>query len=106
MRCFVDTSGFRRIEVAPLPDTVASYLELDVQDGVEAAAKLLAQVDAIANGKLPSWEAAGETFAITLSRDGVSIDCVWGDDNCIVSLADFRECLLAWRVFLGEAIAR
>lgn len=106
MRCYVDESGFRRIDVAPLPDTVASFLELDMQGGVQAADELLAQVDGIASGRLPSWETTGETFAITFSRDGVSIDCVWGDDDCKVSLAEFRECLLAWRVFLGEPVAR
>lgn len=101
MRCFTDAHGFRRINVAPLPDTVASFLESDIQGSLETADEFLAQVDRIVSGKPQSWEATGNAFAITLTRDGVSIDCVWGDDNCKLSLADFRECLLAWRAFVS-----
>jgi hypothetical protein len=102
MRCFTDDSGLSRIDVAPLPDTVASFLELDIRGSVQSTDELLAQVDRILNGEVHRWEAAGETFAITLGRDGASINCVWGDDNCKLSLADFRQCLVAWRVFIRE----
>lgn len=106
MRCYTDPSGFPRIDVAPLPNTVSSFLELDIGGNVQSVDEVIAQVDRILNGGLEGWETVGETFAITLHRDGASIDCVWGDDSCKVSLADLRQCLVAWRVFIGEPAAR
>ena len=63
-------------------------------------------VDRIATGIVQNWEVTGNYFAVTLSCAGVSIDCVWGDDNCTVSLADFRESLVVWRNFISGPIAR
>jgi hypothetical protein len=106
VRCFTDHLGFRRIRVAPLPETVGSFLELDVQGSAESADELIAVIDRIAAGRLQKWEATANTFAVVLSRDRVSIDCVWGDDSCTVSLADFRESLMVWRTFISGPIAR
>ena len=106
MRCFTDHHGFRRIDVAPLPETVGSFLELDIQGSAESTDELIAVLDRIAAGSLQNWEATGNTFAVVLSRDGASINCVWGDDNCTVSLADFRESLVAWRNFISSPDAR
>jgi hypothetical protein len=106
VHCFTDHHGFPRIEVAPLPATVESFLEQDIQGSTEYADELIAVVDRIAAGSLQNWEATGNAFAIVLSRDGVSIDCVWGEDNCTLSLADFRESLVAWRNFISSPAAR
>ena len=106
MRCFTDQYGFPRIDVALLPATVESFLELDIQASTESADDLIAVVDRIASGSLQNWEATGNAFAVVLSRDGVSIDCIWGDDNCTLGLADFRESLVAWRNFIGGPAAR
>lgn len=101
MQCFTDNHGFRHIDVTPLPNTVASFLESDIQASVETADLFLTQVNQIMSGNLDIREATGNAFAIILTRDSVSIDCLWADDNCTLSLTEFRECLHAWRDFIS-----
>ena len=101
MRCFTDHLGFHRIEVAPLPPTVGAFLEQDIQSSAESADELISFLDRIIAGSLQNWEATGNAFALVICREGVSIDCVWSDDKCNVSLADFRESLVTWRKFIS-----
>lgn len=97
MHCFSDDHGVRRIDVAPLSSAVASFLELDVRESTAAAEQIASAIDAVIAGHCTSWEATGETFHLALSADGASLDCVWGDDSCRVTLSELRVALNVWR---------
>jgi hypothetical protein len=106
VRCFVDDLGFRRVDAAPLPSTVAAFLEQDVQGATAWADELIGLIDQLTAGTLPAWEGVGNAFALTLSPAAASIECLWGDDACTVTLAELRQSIVEWRNFIGDPIAR
>jgi|SRR3954447_24216738 uncharacterized protein YacL (UPF0231 family) len=84
--------------------TVAGFLESDLQDSPAAAREVLRALDRVEAGREPSWERAGNSYTLTLSPEGATIQDENDEESepYRLTLASLREALSGWISFLEE----
>ena len=65
-----DSAGDPRARGKGQGQTVAGFLESDLQDSPEAAREVLRAVDDVEAGRAPTWERTGNAYTLALSPGG------------------------------------
>jgi uncharacterized protein YacL (UPF0231 family) len=99
-----DSAGDPRVRGKGHGQTVAGFLESDLQDSPEAAREVLRAVDDVEAGRAPTWERTGNSYTLALSPEGAMIQ----DENAEdakphrLTLEALRKAVTDWASFLEQ----
>jgi len=102
IKCYIDKHGRRTADVGMLPSNIKSFLEQDIQNDVDDCDKIIRTIDEIRLGNCKKWEGTGNAHSIVITDKNVVIENNFDGNSprSIISLADLRECMNDWKLFL------
>jgi uncharacterized protein YacL (UPF0231 family) len=102
LELYRDSAGDPRARGKGRAQTVAGFLESDLQDSPAAAREVLRALDAVESGREPAWERTGNAYTLTLSPKGATVQDENAEDSkpYRLSLAALREAVAGWLSFL------
>ena len=102
LKLYRDTAGDPRARGRGRGKVMAGFLESDLQDSPESAEEILRALRDVEAGREDSWDRTGNTYTLTLSLQGASLQNEMDEDAepCAFSLAEVREAVEEWVSFL------
>ena len=90
--------GIARAGSGRLGETLASFLQSDVQGDASHARAMLAEIAAVERGEAPQPARVGNAFSITIGADGAEIRnaVLDGSPSQRLTLGDLRAALEIW----------
>ncbi|HEX4966211.1 MAG TPA: YacL family protein [Thermoanaerobaculia bacterium] len=85
-------------------ETLAGFLEGDLQGSARQARAILRAIDRIEAGKLDDWETTGNSYTLTLSAKGASLLNENEEDAVPVELplSQLKDAVAGWTAFVDE----
>ncbi|HSN86144.1 MAG TPA: YacL family protein [Thermoanaerobaculia bacterium] len=104
LQFYWDSEGTPRAQCDPPGDTVAGFLESDVQGSLEFAHEILRALDRIDSGTIDSWEVTGNAHTLNLSAHGAAIRSEMDEDSkpLLLPASLFRGVMADWISFVDE----
>ena len=104
IKCYIDVSGYHRVDANDVHPLIGSYLEQDVQRYPTACDEVLKSLEEVEKGIRDSWSGTGNAHTVTIDPDGVSIVNEWDDSFGMARLSHsvFRQSVEAWRQFIAS----
>lgn len=104
LQFYRDAAGDPRARCEGLGETVAGFLESDLQGSVESAHEVLRALDAVESGEIPDWDRTGNAYTLTLTPEGATFWNEMDEDAkpYALSLAETRRVMGDWVAFLEE----
>ncbi|MGB0561592.1 MAG: hypothetical protein ACPGVO_07275 [Spirulinaceae cyanobacterium] len=80
----------------PAHHQLQAFLVLDLQQSPAWTQEILAQVVAVQSQALEQWQRLGNAYALSLSRQGATIEDTVAQTSQTVSLGEFEAAVQAW----------
>jgi len=107
LQFFWDDQGDPRALCAPPCESVAGFLESDVQGSSALGLEILRAIERIESGGLDGWETTGNAYTLSLTHDGATIQSELDDEAepFDLPLSQIRDAVADWIAFLDDGRA-
>lgn len=97
-----DETGDPRARAVADRESLAYFLESDVQGSAAFGLEILAAIEALEEGRIREWTRTGNSHTLTLYREAAMIEPDFEEEGepGEVPLEDLREAVTAWIEFL------
>lgn len=104
LQFYRDAAGDARAQCDPPCESLASFLESDIQGSAAFALEILHALDRVEAGEEEVWEWTGNAHTLTLADGAASIQSEMDEEAepCLLSLSQVRQALADWIAFLDE----
>jgi hypothetical protein len=105
VKLYFDQTGLPRAKGEVNQESLASFLECDIQSNKDLLLELLKQTKLVSDKKIPGFETKGKAHQISITEDEVIIDPLY-DPGIIpsqLSHIQFITILSRWLSFLNQA---